>query len=75
MKYALVQCVNGNFSVVSEHGENIEGAIVAFHNLAAALWNAQDVRSATIKVVDENLNTVMDKSESIGHTPAEETEE
>ena len=38
-KYALTSCVNGNYSVVSEHTE-LRQAIVAFHNTAAAYWNA-----------------------------------
>ena len=50
-KYALVQCVNGNFSVVSEHGTEDAGK-VAFHNLSAALWNEPEVITARVNLVD-----------------------
>lgn len=68
-KFALVQCVNGNFSVISEHSNENSG-IVAFHQASAALWNASDVVTARLNLVDENLYVVegrytewIDKSE------------
>lgn len=69
MKYAIVACTNGNFAVKSEHGENKQAALVAFHQLSAAYWNAPDVTTAMIKVVDENLDTVDGKMEYITHEP------
>ena len=72
MKYAVWQCVNGNFSIVAEYTDNLEGALVKFHQTCANLWNSKDVITAQVKVVDEHLNTVMGKDESIGHTPANE---
>ena len=75
MKYAIIQCVNGNYSIVAEYDDNIEGAIVRFHQVCANLWNAQDVRSAQVKIVNEYLETVMGKSENIGHDVPEEPEE
>ena len=67
MKYSLIACTNGNFAVKSEHGENKQAAMVAFHQLSASYWNAPDVTSAMIKVVDENLDTVDGKMEYITH--------
>ena len=67
MKYSLIACTNGNFAVKSEHGENKQAALVAFHQLSASYWNAPDVTSAMIKVVDENLDTVDGKMEYITH--------
>ena len=72
MKYTVIQCVNGNFSIVAEYDNNLEGAIVKFHQVCANLWNSKDVNKAQVKIVDENLNTVMNKDENIGHTPANE---
>jgi len=73
MKYAIIQCVNGNYSIVAEYDDNLEGAIVRFHQVCANLWNTQDVRKAQVKIVDEYLETVMGKSENIGHdTDSEE---
>ena len=67
MKYSLIACTNGNFAVKSEHGENKQAAMVAFHKLCETYWNAPDVTSAMIKVVDENLDTVDGKMEYITH--------
>lgn len=72
MKYAIVKVVNGNFSILSEHGENIEAAIVKFHQECANLWNSKDVVTAQIKVVNEFLETVMNMSEYIKHDQSEE---
>lgn len=75
MKYAVQQCVNGNFSTVSEHDDNLQGALVKFHQTAANLWNTPDVLRTNLRIVDENQNTVMGKSEDIGHdAPVEPTE-
>ena len=69
MKYSLIAVTNGNFAVKSEHGENKQAALVAFHQLSASYWNAPDVTTAMIKVVDENLDTVDGKMEYITHDP------
>lgn len=54
MKYAVAQCSNGNFSVVSEWGDK-DKAIVNFHSVCTTLWNAQDVEHATVVVIDEKF--------------------
>lgn len=69
MRYSLIAVTNGNFAVKSEHGENKQAALVAFHQLSATYWNAPDVTTAMIKVVDENLDTVDGKMEYITHDP------
>lgn len=73
MKYSLITVINGNFKVESEHGTNKQGAFVAFHNKAASLWNASDVITAMVKVVDGNLDCVEGKMEYITH-PQDEPE-
>lgn len=72
MKYAVVQCVNGNFSIVAEYTDNIQGAIVRFHQVCANLWNSEDVISANVRIIDERQNTVMNMSEDIKHDQPEE---
>ena len=67
MKYSIVSCVNGNFKIEAEYGENLQGALVGFHNKCAAFWNAKDVISAMIMVADEALNVVEGKKEYISH--------
>lgn len=73
-KYALVQCANGNFSVVSEHGTEDAGK-VAFHNLSAALWNDPEVITARVNLVDENFFVVEGRfTDWIDRTPEPEPE-
>lgn len=79
MNYAVIQCSNGSFSVVSEWSDNRQGAIMSWHDRCKVLWNASDVVSATVKVVDSNLETVENYVEHIFHvqpeTPAEDDDE
>lgn len=72
MRYAIVDVVNGNFTVRSEHGDNKQAAIVAFHDRCKVLWNSPDVIAAKVKVVDENLDCVDGKAEFITHPEPEE---
>lgn len=67
MKYALIQCVNGSFSIVSEHGENLQAARVAFHDRCKILWNATDVIDAWVAIIDSNLTYVDGRIEHITH--------
>ena len=70
MKYSIIQVVNGNYSVVSETTD-LNSAKVQFHNLCAALWNAPDVVTACVSIIDENLDTVQKYKEFIAHEAAE----
>ena len=70
MKLALEKCVNGNFTIVSEHGENVQAAKVAFHNECRILWNAIDVITGTVAIVDEQMDVFEDYKEQIFHEPA-----
>ena len=56
MKYAVAQCSNGNFSIVSEWTDEKQ-AIINFHSVCTTLWNAQDVEHATAVVIDEKFRT------------------
>lgn len=72
MKYALIQCVNGNFSIVSEHGENLQAARVAFHDRCRILWNAADVAEAQVAILTSDLTYVDGRIETITHATDEE---
>ena len=72
MKYAIVKCINGNYSVHAEGITDINAAKTSFHQLCATLWNAPDVVRATVKIVDENLDNAEGYRDFISH-PAEET--
>jgi hypothetical protein len=66
-KLAVVDNVNGVFTVQSEWNNNPQGAIMAFHERSRVLWGASDVVKATVKILDENLNVFEEKSEIITH--------
>lgn len=73
MNYVLIQCVNGNFSVISEHGNDLKAAKVAFHDRCRILWNTDDVITGTVTILDEQLNIVEGKIEYISHSNEEES--
>lgn len=67
MKYAIIKVINGNYFV---HAEGITDLVVAkttFHGLCQQLWNAQDVITAAVRIVDENLDCVQGYQEFISH--------
>ena len=70
MKYSLISCINGNFKIEAEYGTNKQGAIVGFHDKCKIYWNATDVITGCVCVMDENLDVVEGKVEYISH-PAE----
>lgn len=67
MKYAIVKVINGNYFIHAEGITNINAAKVQYHGLAQTLWNAQDVETAMIMIVDENLDCVEKYKEYIHH--------
>lgn len=71
MKYAIIKCINGNFSIDSEWG-NLNSAKVQFHALCQTLWNAPDVLTAHVMIADEQLDVVEGYKEYIHHEPAVE---
>ena len=67
MKYAIIKVINGNYAVHAEGITELANAKTQFHGLCQTLWNASDVLSATVKIVDENLDCVEDYKEFITH--------
>lgn len=67
MKYAIVKVINGNYYIHAEGITVLANAKTQFHGLCQTLWNASDVISATVKIVDENLDCVEDYKEFIEH--------
>lgn len=67
MKLAIVKCINGNFSIHAEGITSIASAKTTFHQLCATLWNAPDVTTAEVVIVDEQLNCVEGIREFITH--------
>lgn len=79
MKYAIIKCINGNYAVHAEGITALASAKTTFHGLCQTLWNAPDVLTAEVMIVDENLDCVEGYREFITHepleTPAEEPAE
>ena len=75
MKLAIIKCVNGNFSVVAEGIETEQAALVQFHGQCQILWNAPDVITGEVAIVDEQLDIYHGLKEFIHHVaPAPEPE-
>ena len=72
MVYAIIKCINSNYSVHAEGITDLASAKTQFHGLCQTLWNAPDVLSATVKIVDENLDCVEGYKEFITHQPQPE---
>lgn len=58
MKYAVIKVINGNFYIHAEGFTTKEAAKVNYHGLCQTLWNAPDVLSAYVAIVDEQLDVV-----------------
>lgn len=71
MKYAIIKCINGSFSVHAEGMTELSAAKVNYHGLCQTLWNAPDVLSAYVAIVDEQLDVVEGYKEFIHHDVAE----
>ena len=67
MKYAIVKVINGNYSIHAEGITDVNNAKISFHGLCQTLWNAADVYTAMVMIVDENLDCVERYKEFIFH--------
>ena len=67
MKHAIIKVVNGNFFIHAEGITDLSSAKTQFHGLCQTLWNAPDVLSACVMIVDEELNMVGGYKEFISH--------
>lgn len=67
MKLAVIQCINSNFFVVAEGIETEQAARVAFHERCKILWNAPDVLTGEVAIVDEQLDVYQGLKELIHH--------
>lgn len=71
MKYAVVKCINGNFSIHSEGITTVESAKTQFHGLCQTLWNAPDVITASVMIINEDFELVEGYVEHIHHEVTE----
>lgn len=70
-KYSTIKVVNGQFAINTET-DSLQSAIIQFHGLAQMLWNAPDVATAKIAIMDEQLNVVDGYAEYIHHEDSAE---
>lgn len=47
--YAIIECINGHYSVRAEGIAELSAAKVQYHDRCKILWNAPDVVYATVK--------------------------
>lgn len=73
MKYAIVKTINGTYSIDSEGFTDVDKAKVQYHGVCKTMWNADDVVTASVAIVDENLDVVQGYKEFISHAVVEET--
>ena len=67
MKMSIIKVINGNYFIHAEGITDIASAKTQFHGLCQTLWNASDVLTATVAIVDENLDPVEGYKEFISH--------
>ena len=72
MKYAIIKVINSNYSVHAEGITDVTNAKTQFHGLCQTLWNAPDVITACVKIIDEQLDTVEGYRETIRHPVVEQ---
>lgn len=71
MKYAIIECANGNYFIRAEGITVLESAKTQYHARCQTLWNAPDVITAMIMIVDEQLDVVEGYKEFIHHETAQ----
>ena len=72
MKYAIIKVINGNYFVHAEGITDLANAKNQYHGLCQTLWNATDVLSAYVEIVNEQLDVVDGYKEFIHHEPVAE---
>lgn len=63
MVYAIIKCVNGNYSVHAEGLTDLTQAKVNYYGLCQALWAASDVYTGCVAIVNENLDVYNENTE------------
>lgn len=65
-KYAVIQFINGAFSVKYE-GEDLVSLKYNYHNWLSLLWNDNGAVEGIVKLVDSNLDVVDGCIEVVSH--------
>ena len=79
MKYNIIKLVRNTAdqysATVSATFDNLDSAKVNYHQTLAALHNASDVKTATVKIEDEFGHELTGYTEQVEHETEETTEE
>ncbi len=67
MTYAILKVSNGHYFIQEEAITDLNSARKKFHTACATMWNASDVRTGQLRLVDEQLNCVEGYNETIYH--------
>lgn len=67
MKYAIIKAINGNYFIHAEGITELASAKTNYHGLCQTLWNAPDVLTAHVAIIDEQLDVVEGYKEFIHH--------
>ena len=67
MTYGIIKVVNGSYSIHAEGFTDLAKAKVNYFGLCQTLWNAPDVITAEVAIVDEQLDVVEGYKEFIHH--------
>lgn len=67
--YSIIKCINNSYAIHAEGISTLAAAKTQFHGLCQTLWNAPDVRTATVIIADEQLDPVEGYKEFIHHDP------
>lgn len=70
MKLYVCKVVNHGSLVVAAETDNEQTALVNFHGECKNLWNAPEVLTGMVKILDENMDNYEGKMEYITHDPA-----
>lgn len=62
--YAIIKVINGNYSIHAEGITNLASAKSQYHGLCQVLWNAPDVITGCVSIVDENLEILTETNPS-----------
>ena len=67
MKYAIIECINGNYFIRAEGITDLAVAKTQWHGRCQTLWNEPSVITAHVIIADEQLNAVEGYRELIHH--------
>lgn len=65
--YAIIKVVNGVFTIAAEGITALSNAKTQFHGICQTLWNAPDVITGCVMIVNDQLDIVEGYKEFIAH--------